>query len=103
MELSDDNPLVTVGELYEEGHNPPLKDVCPNQGKGMKLMILVTSSPGHFGLRKAVRYTWGNIADRLDTGMAFIVGLSKNDSMNKLLEEENLVYGDIIQVKRIFP
>ncbi len=102
LELSDENPLVTVGELYEEGHNPPLKNVCPNQGDGMKLMILVTSAPGHFGLRKAVRYTWGNIADRLDTGMAFIVGLSTNDSMNKLVEEENSMYGDIIQVYLYF-
>ena len=102
-ELSDEkNPLLTVGSLYDDGHNPPLKDICPKQGEGMKLMIAVTSAPGHLGLRKAIRSTWGNVADRLDVGLAFIVGISVNDSMNRLTEEENLMYGDIIHEMYLF-
>ncbi len=77
----------------------PFNDVCPRQGEGMKLMILVTSAAGHASQRNTVRSTWGSVAFRRDIGLAFMLGISKNSSINEQIERENLLYGDIIQVK----
>ena len=94
----EENLPVLTSSLYQTGHYLPPKDVCPEQGEGMKLMILVTTAPGHAAQRDAVRSTWGHVAFRRDVGMAFMVGTSKNQSENLLIEQENFIYGDIIQV-----
>lgn len=94
----EENLPVLTRSLYQTGHYLPPKDVCPEQGEGMKLMILVTTAPGHAAQRDAVRSTWGHVAFRRDVGMAFMVGTSKNQSENLLIEQENFIYGDIIQV-----
>ncbi len=85
--------------MYQTGHNMPFNDVCPQQGEGMKLMILVTSATSHVSRRNTVRSTWGNVAFRQDIGLAFMLGISKNSSINEQIERENLFFGDIIQVK----
>jgi hypothetical protein len=77
----------------------PFNDVCPQQGEGMKLMILVTSATSRVSRRKTVRSTWGSVASRQDIGLAFMLGITKNNSINEQIERENLLYGDIIQVK----
>ena len=96
-----ENPPVVTRTLYVKGHNLPAKDVCPNKGDGLKLMILITSAPSHSAQREAVRSTWGHVAFRRDVGMAFFVGTSKNEQENQIIAQENLVYGDIIQVAYI--
>ncbi|XP_057376217.1 uncharacterized protein LOC130697316 [Daphnia carinata] len=93
----EENLPVLTRSLYQAGHYLPPKDVCPEQGEGMKLMILVTTAPGHAAQREAVRSTWGHVAFRRDVGMAFMVGTSKNQSENMLVQQENFIYGDIIQ------
>ncbi|XP_046646022.1 beta-1,3-galactosyltransferase 5-like isoform X2 [Daphnia pulicaria] len=93
----EENPVVITSILYETGHNMPFNDVCPRQGEGMKLMILVTSAAGHASQRNTVRSTWGSVAFRRDIGLAFMLGISKNSSINEQIERENLLYGDIIQ------
>jgi hypothetical protein len=65
----------------------------------MKLMILVTSATSRVSRRKTVRSTWGSVAFRQDIGLAFMLGITKNNSINEQIERENLLYGDIIQVK----
>jgi hypothetical protein len=97
----EENLPVLTRSLYQAGHYLPPKDVCPEQGEGMKLMILVTTAPGHAAQREAVRSTWGHVAFRRDVGMAFMVGTSKNHSENSLIEQENFIYGDIIQVSSL--
>ena len=94
----EENLPVLTSSLYQAGHYLPPKDVCPEQGEGMKLMILVTTAPGHAAQREAVRSTWGHVAFRRDVGMAFMVGTSKNQSENLLIQQENFIYGDVIQV-----
>ena len=81
----------------------PPKDICPNQGAGMKLLILVTTAPSHGKQREAVRGTWGHVAFRRDVGFAFMVGTSTNPQDNQAVEAENLIYGDVIQVISIVP
>lgn len=92
-----ENPPVITRNLYQFGHILPPKDVCPERGEGMKLMILVTTAPSHVTQRFAVRSTWGHVALRRDTGLAFMVGMSKDPKENKLIAQENTIYGDIIQ------
>lgn len=99
IQHEEENPPVVTRMLYQPGHRMPLKNICPNQGYGMKLLILVTTAPGHAKQREAVRGTWGHVAFRRDVGFAFMVGRSKNAQENRLVEEENLVYGDVIQVQ----
>lgn len=99
----EENLPVLTRTLYNAGHYLPPKDVCPEQGEGMKLMILVTTAPGHAAQREAVRSTWGHVAFRRDVGLAFMVGTSKNHSENMLVERENIIYGDIIQVNIYIP
>lgn len=98
----EENPLVITRQLYEPGHVLPPKDVCPDQGEGMKLMVLITTAPSHTAQREAVRSTWGHVAFRRDVGMAFMVGTSKDPRENELVTLENLIYGDIIQVRAPF-
>jgi len=84
-------------QLYGAGHVQPLNDVCPNQGLGMKLLILVTTAPAHAKQREAVRGTWGHVVLRRDVALAFVVGISSNPSDNQAVQAENQLYGDIIQ------
>lgn len=93
-----ENPPVITKALYVKGHSLPAKDVCPSKGDGLKLMILVTTAPSHAAQREAVRSTWGHVAFRRDVGMAFFVGTSADPHDNQIIAQENLVYGDIIQV-----
>jgi hypothetical protein len=93
-----ENPPIITRNLYQSGHILPPKDVCPERGEGMKLMILITTAPSHVTQRFSVRSTWGHVALRRDTGLAFMVGMSKDPNENKLIAQENLIYGDIIQV-----
>lgn len=99
VQHEEENPSVVTRSLYQPGHRMPPKNICPNQGYGMKLLILVTTAPGHAKQREAVRGTWGHVAFRRDVGFAFMVGRSKNAQENRLVDEENLIYGDIIQVE----
>lgn len=92
-----ENPSVPTHTLYRSGHRMPPKDICPNQGAGMKLLILVTTAPSHGKQREAVRGTWGHVAFRRDVGFAFMVGTSTNPQDNQAVEAENLIYGDVIQ------
>lgn len=92
-----ENPSVPTHTLYRAGHKMPPKDICPNGGAGMKLLILVTTAPSHGKQREAVRGTWGHVAFRRDVGFAFMVGISANAKDNQAVEAENQIYGDVIQ------
>jgi hypothetical protein len=76
----------------------PLNDVCPKQGEGLKLMILVMSAPKHMSQRITIRSTWGSVAFRRDVSLAFMIGISKSKIINEKIEQENRLYGDVIQV-----
>lgn len=51
--------------------------ICPNDGQDIRLVILISSAPGHFSSRDAIRLTWGHYAQRLDVSIAFIIGKLK--------------------------
>ena len=94
-----ENPSVLTRSLYVAGHRLMANNnLCPEHGLRLRLLILVTTAPGHFKQREAVRGTWGHVALRNDVALAFMVGVSQVDTDNRLLAVENLIYGDIIQV-----
>lgn len=87
--------------IYEAGHIDVSADVCPDLGKNVKLLIAITSAPSHDSAREAIRKTWGSFARRKDVAIAFMLGSISNETINKKLEEEQNLYGDIIRGKFI--
>ena len=70
------------------------------------IFVAVISAPNNFKKRAAIRRTWphhlknqSNINKQLDVlGFGFVVGLTKNTSVQQKLTEESLRYNDILQV-----
>ena len=81
--------------------------ICSTE-KEVTLLILVTSAPGHFQQRKAIRNTWGrrrhisNVANKAFQGSSqpwitiFMVGSTSNISMQLQIAEEARREGDIL-------
>lgn len=88
-------------DVYDAGHTIPNAELCPDLGRNMKLMVLITSSPDHSEPRMAIRQTWGHFGQRKDIGIAFVVGIAKTDQMNNAIQSEMDMYGDIIQSRFI--
>lgn len=87
--------------IYEAGHIDVNSQICPDLGKNLKLLIIVTSAPSHDSARLAVRETWGHFAIRKDVAIAFMLGTTSNESFVKKIEKEQEIYGDIIKGKFI--
>lgn len=92
---------VLTKDVYNAGHIIPNPELCPDLGKDMKLLVLITSSPDHAEPRMAIRQTWGHFGQRKDIGVAFVLGASKINQVNDAIKTETDVYGDIIQAKFI--
>ncbi|SPP82061.1 beta-1,3-galactosyltransferase 5-like [Drosophila guanche] len=45
----------------------------------------------------SIRQTWMHYASRRDVGMAFVLGRSEDWKLNKALNKENYMYGDMIR------
>ncbi|KAG8441351.1 hypothetical protein GDO86_006909 [Hymenochirus boettgeri] len=82
---------------YEFLMNPHEK--C--QGRTPFLVLLVVAESHDVDSRMTIRETWGNESNygEVDVVTVFLVGLSPNETSNvqKMLEEENSIYGDIVQ------
>lgn len=87
---------IMTEDLYVAGFNIPCIDLCPKLGDGLKILILVTSSPDHSESRSAIRNTWGHYNLRNDMAIAFVVGIG-SETVNKVIRDESNLYGDIIQ------
>lgn len=94
---------VAAETIYESGHvdDTEAEKLCPNMGKNIKLLIAVTSAPSHDGARLAIRETWGHFALRKDVAIAFMLGSINNETINKRIDLEQEIYGDIIRGKFI--
>jgi hypothetical protein len=80
--------------------NPQLIPEClPDSKSGLLLLALVVISPSFFEKRQTIRETWGNsrFTNSSDLKVLFVVGFSKNESINAQIEIESRKYGDIIQ------
>ena len=92
---------VLAEDIYEAGHVDVGSDFCPNYGKDLQLLIAITSAPNHEDARMAIRQTWGHYTNRRDVAITFMLGKTPNETLNKQIEDEEYMYGDIIRGKFI--
>lgn len=90
-----------VGEKYESGFSVPHEELCINNGRDLKVLVLITTAPDHEKHRTAVRQTWGHFSVRKDVVMAFVIGRTTNVNIQNNIDKENEIYGDIIQANFI--
>ncbi|CAL4096316.1 unnamed protein product, partial [Meganyctiphanes norvegica] len=91
----------TVGQKYESGFSFPHEELCMNNGRDLKVLVLITTAPDHEKHRTAIRQTWGHWNLRKDVVMAFMVGRTSNANTQNLIDRENEQYSDIIQANFI--
>ncbi|CAG0905609.1 unnamed protein product, partial [Cyprideis torosa] len=92
----------TLADLFEPGFQIPGDDICgEDQGKGVLVLILVTSAPGSSEKRRAIRETWGHYSLRRDVTIAFVVGNTTESSYQAVINEESKTFGDIIQERNV--
>ncbi|KAK2584938.1 hypothetical protein KPH14_002532 [Odynerus spinipes] len=85
--------------IYESGHTVPIPEKCPDLGKEMDLVIIIMSAPTHVEARTAIRQTWGHFGQRRDISVLFMLGATSDSKVEKILEREQKIYGDIIRGK----
>ncbi len=81
---------------------PPCADVTANRS----VFIAVISAPYNFNKRYMIRKTWLNHLKALKledlmglAGFAFILGLTENNVTQQVIDEENEIFGDLIQIE----
>lgn len=92
---------VVAEVIYESGHIDVSSEICPELGKSVQLLIIITSAPAHEPARMAIRQTWGHYTQRRDVAVTFMLGSTSNITLNERIEEEQYIYGDIIRGKFI--
>ncbi|XP_043640863.1 beta-1,3-galactosyltransferase 5 [Drosophila teissieri] len=89
-----------VKTIYQPGHldsEIDMERICPREGLFTKLLVLITSSLRHSAARMSIRQTWMHYGSRRDVGMAFVLGKSKNKTLNKVIDQEDFMYQDLIR------
>ena len=73
-------------------------NICTNVSN-LKFLIIVHSSTYHFQRRRIIRETWANknIFKSVNLRIVFFLGLTKNKTTQELIENESVVYGDVVQ------
>lgn len=97
--LSDEEYKLISPQTYTYVLNQP--HVCENRSD-ILVVFLVPVAPHHYAQREAVRKTWGESGESLDTVTLFFLGLpedspQKSEVQDKV-DEESKNYGDIIQI-----
>ncbi|XP_041357661.1 beta-1,3-galactosyltransferase 1-like [Gigantopelta aegis] len=92
-------PKRTLYPLTVESHyviNSP--NVCTNVSN-LKFLIIVHTSTDHFQRRRIMRETWANknIFKTVNLRIVFFFGLTKVKATQDLIENESIVYGDVVQ------
>lgn len=83
--------------LYQSGYNIPNVDLCPELGNKLKLVVGIMSAPSHLEARMAIRQTWGHFGQRRDVSLAFMLGMSRVNTINMATFQESQIYGDVIR------
>lgn len=92
-----DSSILMTSKIYVSGHARPHPELCPSLGDSLKIMIFIMSAPSHTEARNAIRLTWGHYGFRKDISMAFFLGLTNDPKIQKSVESEDTLYGDIIR------
>lgn len=86
----------SVESFYIAGFNVSNDKLCPFEGQGLTIFVMVNSNPKHFSQRIAIRNTWASFKYP-EIKIGFMICMTYNDTINNLLEAENQVYNDIIR------
>ena len=91
--------------IYESPRNFPYiinpeMDICNPNNKDSKILLIaaVSSSSKNFNMRQSIRATWANQSYFNKIKIAFILGNSGNESINRMIRRESENHGDIVQV-----
>ena len=87
----------TARAIYTFGHDVTVSEKCPYYGKDMDLLIIIMSAPYHIEARTAIRQTWGHYGQRRDVSVIFMLGSTRDTKIEKQLQQEQKLYGDIIR------
>lgn len=89
-------------EFYTSGFTVANEKLCLDNGRNLKLFIMVNSHPNHTSHRIAIRKTWGSVVKySLNLSLGFLIGLVNNKTLDKIIQSESDIYGDIIRTKNI--
>lgn len=89
----------SVRAIYEFGHSITSENRCPDNGKNINLTIVVMSAPGNIQARTAIRQTWGSYGQQRNVNVLFIIGTTRDKELEKSIDDEVKLYGDIIRGK----
>lgn len=78
---------------FDESESP----LCADRGKDTELMIVILSAPENEVYRLIIRQTWGFYRNYPNISIAFLIGVPKNETLEKKLREEDAVYNDVIR------
>ncbi|XP_055922209.1 beta-1,3-galactosyltransferase 4 isoform X2 [Eupeodes corollae] len=95
--IIDPTQGIPTADIYESGHLDVNPHICPDEGDGIKLLIIITSAHSHQDARLSIRQTWGHYGTRRDVAIAFILGYTNNQTLENALNQENYIYGDLIR------
>ncbi|RNA18853.1 beta-1-3-galactosyltransferase 1-like [Brachionus plicatilis] len=72
------------------------KNICPNQATEIDIVCYVIVKNDDFHSREAIRNTWANRKKFPFVNTFFVVGISRNESLDKLVVNENEKFGDLL-------
>uniref|UniRef100_A0A8C4WV98 Hexosyltransferase n=1 Tax=Eptatretus burgeri TaxID=7764 RepID=A0A8C4WV98_EPTBU len=70
---------------------------CLSGSHSPRLLVLVTCAPSHTAARMAIRESWGLSSQGNMVRFVFVLGLSWSSAEQRGLEDERVLYGDILQ------
>ena len=82
----------------EEFYLNPENQICGNSLTIITFVIVVMVGPQNVEKRNLIRLTYGNKHVNSEIRVLFVVGMSENNDVNKLIIEEFATYKDIIQI-----
>ncbi|XP_071087834.1 beta-1,3-galactosyltransferase 1-like isoform X1 [Haliotis cracherodii] len=73
-------------------------NICTNISN-LKFLVIVHSATQNFQRRRLIRETWANknLFKDLSVRILFLFGITQNEKVQSLIENESLVYEDIVQ------
>ena len=77
-------------------HTPKICNFTRKEGDN-NVVILVKSATSNYGLRMAIRTTWGSVASETHNLKLFFLLAYNESSMQRSVDEEVKQYGDIVQ------
>ena len=77
----------------------PKELICQTpSNKSILFISFVIIAPQHFEKRDLIRSTWGNKSISSDFRIIFTIGMSKNETINRQIEEEHKINQDILLI-----